>query len=387
VVIRASRTAFEPLQRYRVAESDTWTPPVISGNRVFIKDVQALSLWSWSDGPPASDALVHAQAPVGTTASPSSAVSPDTLLRADILFWESIKDKTDPALFDAYLRQFPTGTFRVLAAARARELRRRAPVDDDAQAFEDAGDSVIRWANIPGGRFQMGCVPGDLQCRDDEKPRHPVEVAPFRMMTHDVTVGVFRAHADQSESSSMPVQPDWNLADAHPVVAVSWADAAAFCEARGWRLPTEAEWEYAARGGLDAAIYAWGSKTTPMIDGRPRANVADEAARRRRPGWTDIFAGYDDGFAETSPVGAFPPNAFGLFDMAGNVWRWTSTLARPYPYRADDGREDPSSPDRRVLRGGSWVTGPRGLRLSYRVADDPRDEDDNHGFRCVQPAS
>ena len=117
------------------------------------------------------------------------------------------------------------------------------------------------------------------------------------------------------------------------------------------------------------------------------ANVADQAAGQAHPGWTDLFREYDDGFRGTSPVGAFPPNAFGLHDMAGNVFRWTITLYRPYPYDADDGRETPDSPDRRVLRGGSWVTGPRGLRISYRVPDDPRDEDDNHGFRCVQSTS
>jgi formylglycine-generating enzyme required for sulfatase activity len=203
------------------------------------------------------------------------------------------------------------------------------------------------------------------------------------MMTTDVTVGMYRAHADHADRS-VPVQPAWNSRDDHPLISVSWADAATFCQARGWRLPTEAEWEYAARGGVDGALYVWGNQTTPLVDGRKMANVADDAARRANPGWADFFVGYDDGYARTSPVGTFPPNAFGLDDMAGNVWRWTNTLERPYPYRADDGREDPDAPGRRILRGGSWVTASRGLRTSYRVKDDPRDEDDNHGFRCVQ---
>jgi formylglycine-generating enzyme required for sulfatase activity len=245
-----------------------------------------------------------------------------------------------------------------------------------------AADSSIRWASIPAGRFQMGCVPGDSQCLDNEKPRHPVDVAAFRMMTTDVTVGLYREYSRRI-GRPMLFQPTWNSRDDQPIVNISWADATAFCNAMSARLPTEAEWEYAARGGVDGAIYAWGPSATPVVNGRKMANVADEAGKRRNSGWTDLFAGYDDGYPETSPVGAFPSNGFGLYDMAGNVWHWTSTLDRPYPYRADDGREDPSAPDRRVLRGGSWKTPPRGFRISYRVMDDPRDEDDYHGFRCA----
>ena len=206
------------------------------------------------------------------------------------------------------------------------------------------------------------------------------------MMTTPVTVAMYRAFASQ-DGRPMPVQPEWNSLDNHPVVAVSWAQANAFCSANGARLPTEAEWEYAARGGIDGGLYAWGDGTMPTANGRKPVNLADEASGRKNPGWTDFLAGYDDGFAETSPVATFPPNGFGLYDMAGNVWQWTSSLDMAYPYRANDGREDPSSRDRRALRGGSWTTPLRGLRLSYRVMDDPRDEDDNHGFRCVQSIS
>lgn len=303
VIIRANAAAFEPLRRYKVADTDTWTPPVISGNRVFIKDVSTLALWTW----------------------------------------------------------------------------------DVAAAEGGLDGAILQWASIPAGRFQMGCVPGDSQCLDNEQPRHPVDVGAFRMMTTDVTVGMYRQYAGQ-RGKAMLIQPEWNSRDDKPVVNVSWADAKAFCEAVGARLPTEAEWEYAARGGVDGAIYAWGHATTPIVKSGTMANVADEAARRKNPALTEAFAGYDDGYAVTSPVGSFPPNAFGLYDMAGNVWHWTSTLDQPYPYRADDGRENPDSRDRRILRGGSWATVPRGLRLSYRVRDDPRDEDDYHGFRCVRDA-
>jgi outer membrane protein assembly factor BamB len=368
VILRASTTAFEVLHRYRVSATATWAPLVVSGSRFFIKDVDTLSLWTW-DGDSGADA--------------SPTVSAETMLRADILFWESIRDKSDPALFEAYLRQFPNGTFRVLAEARLKELRAvpTSPSAGSTTAGSSSGD--VRWTAIPAGRFQMGCVPGDSQCRGDEKPRHTVNVAAFRMMTTPVTIGMYRAYASQN-AQAMPSQPKWSSRDDQPVVAVSWSHATAFCGVNDARLPTEAEWEYAARGGADGAIYAWGNGGTPAVRGRKMTNLADEASRRKNPGWTDFLAGYDDGFSETSPVGSFPPNGFGLYDMAGHVWQWTSSLDMAYPYRADDGREDPNSRDRRVLRGGSWTTPLRGLRLSYRVMDDPRDEDDNHGFRCVR---
>lgn len=245
----------------------------------------------------------------------------------------------------------------------------------------------IRWAPIPAGRFQMGCVPHDTECRDNEKPRHPVDIAAFRMMTTDVTIAMYRAYADRTRAP-LPLDIDTYSRDDLPIRSASWDEAVAFCQAYGGRLPTEAEFEYAARGAVDGAIYAWGNHPTPTIGGRRMANVADEAGKRSNPGWSDLFAGYDDGYAEISPVGTFPANTLGLYDMAGNVWQWTSSLDKPYPYRADDGREDPRSRARRVLRGGSYVTPPRGMRLSYRVPHDPESEDSRyHGFRCAQSGS
>ena len=184
-------------------------------------------------------------------------------------------------------------------------------------------------------------------------------------------------------------------ADDHPVVHVSFGDALAYATWAGKELPSEAEWEFAARGGLDDAEFAWGDTLTP--DGRHMANI-----------WQGIFPltnDAEDGFERTSPVMAFPPNGFGLYDMIGNVWEWTSDwwsarheadAAKPccIPRNPRGGSEassyDASQPrimiPRKVLKGGSHLCAPNYCRR-YRPAArhaEPIDTSTSHvGFRCV----
>lgn len=186
-----------------------------------------------------------------------------------------------------------------------------------------------------------------------------------------------------------------NGLDNHPVVHVAYADALAYACWAGKDLPTEAEWEFAARGGLDGAEFAWGDELTP--DGRQMANT-----------WQGAFPFQNtaqDGFERTSPVTAFPPNGYGLYDMIGNVWEWTSDFYVPkhpadavkaccIPENPRGGREDqsydPCQPDtpipRRVLKGGSHLCAPNYCRR-YRPAarhPQPVDTSTSHvGFRCI----
>jgi hypothetical protein len=185
--------------------------------------------------------------------------------------------------------------------------------------------------------------------------------------------------------------PGFIQGDLHPVVQVSWDDASAFCAWFGGRLPSEAEWEYAARGGAET-IYVWGNQLMPVVKDQRQANVSDESEKRKFA-HSDFsaeraFPGYDDGYPTTAPAGSFAANGFGLFDMAGNVWEWCADWFGER-YYATSPASDPTGPaasDSRVLRGGSWLVGSSVLTVSTRIKGRPEAGDFYTGFRCARDA-
>ena len=172
--------------------------------------------------------------------------------------------------------------------------------------------------------------------------------------------------------------------DDHPVVHVAYEDAAAYAVWAGKELPTESEWEYAARGGLEGAIYAWGDEFAP--EGRLMANTW----QGRFP-WENLAS---DGYAGTSPVGAFPANGYGLYDMIGNVWEWTASALAPAgadgPKATCCAPAEPVAGTQRVVKGGSHLCAPN-YCLRYRPAARQGEAVDTStchiGFRCVIRAS
>ena len=236
---------------------------------------------------------------------------------------------------------------------------------------------------IPAGAFIMGSDDGPA----DERPAHRVTLAAYHIDRYPVTNARYAAFVQTAGPASPHGERwfDFDDRDArihrrngrwqadpgfeqHPVVEVSWAGARDYCASLGKRLPTEAEWEKAARG-KDARRYPWGNDP-------PAQSLARYAS-----GWNETAA------VHTRPAGASP---YGVLDMAGNAWEWVSSAYRPYPYRADDGREDLNSGPVRGTRGGGHdspadeiTTTQRGRTLSR----NPRAGHHNIGFRCAISAT
>ncbi len=233
---------------------------------------------------------------------------------------------------------------------------------------------------VPEGSFTMGSPAGEGG--DDEVPLHKVTLDGFWIDRTEVTNAQYRifvgatGHGEPTTCEwGDPTYGDETKAN-HPVVCVSWDDAKAYCEWAGARLPTEAEWEKAARG-TDGWIYPWGIN----FDGS-RANYCDTNCES-----SDKDTEADDGYAQTAPVGSYPTGVspYGALDMAGNVWEWVSDWYHFYYYgkSPEYNPQGPSSGRYRVLRGGSWFGFSTNERTAFRAWFAPDKHDIAIGFRCV----
>ncbi len=233
----------------------------------------------------------------------------------------------------------------------------------------DCGSGVsMKLTPIPAGSFMMGSPTGEIKRGSDEGPQHRVKISrPYYMGTYEVTQAQYQA--------VMGASPSKLNGSNNPVEYVSWYDAVAFCRSlsaktgRKVRLPTEAQWEYACRAGT----------TTPFSTGQTIS--ADQA---NYVGWETYGNGRTGvNRNKTTPVGSFPPNAFGLYDMHGNVWEWCSDFYGEN-YYANANPVDPKGPNTgeyRVLRGGSWIDHPRNCRSANRSVISPDFRIYFRGFR------
>jgi formylglycine-generating enzyme required for sulfatase activity len=273
----------------------------------------------------------------------------------------------------------------------------------------DLGEGVtLELVRIPGGTFAMGSTEGPL----DEAPRAWVEVAPFWMARFETSNRQFRRFLPEHESRTEDRhgyqfgrlgyaldQPE------QPVVRISWEQAVGFCDWLTARtglqitLPTEAQWEWACRAGTATPFWfgeleADYSLAANLGDQRLAEFAADTAldnytaARpmvnpNRYDAWIPRDDRFNDGGFVTETVGSYRPNPWGLHDMHGNVWEWTRSINAAYPYRRDDGRNDPDVDGPRIVRGGSWYDRPKRCTSSYRLSYPQWQRVYNVGFRIV----
>jgi len=262
---------------------------------------------------------------------------------------------------------------KVIAAVREVAVRPAAPppvvVEPKPEAPKpppgpQAGDvrvnpkDGLRYAFVPAGTFRMGCADSsDGPCDNDEKPAHDVQISKgFWMGQTEVTVEAYKRYA-RAAGKAMPSGLRWS-GDAHPITEVDWNDARGYCEWAGLRLPSEAEWEYAARGGTTGARYA----------------ALDEIA------WYSANAG-----GQARMVAQKFANRFKLYDMLGNVWEWTGDWYKDR-YEGEGLERDPQGApggEYRVLRGGSWLDDASDVRASLRNWNPPAGRNLRFGFRCT----
>ncbi len=263
-----------------------------------------------------------------------------------------------------------------IATDEARGLSRRMfehwPTERQYQTHEQAFKQDKLWqpAEIKGGTFKMG---GDEF--DDEKPIHSIKISPFRLGRFAVTSGQYQRFDPDHKKRNKKEYGKFFKDDKQPVIMVSWYDAYIFCKWAGGRLPTEAEWEYACRTGT----------TTPFNTGK---NLTTEQANYDG---NYPYKNFPKGkyLQKTTPVGSYPSNSWGLYDMHGNVWEWCQDWFDEEYYEVCKKQgvvENPTGPETgsyRVLRGGSWSRNAQNCRSAYRDGGRPDDRYINLGFRLV----
>jgi formylglycine-generating enzyme required for sulfatase activity len=374
----------------------------------------------WVEGSLRGDFYFRSPTQTTDTVRPSPVVVAPEMSAAqrEDAFWADAKAAGNKEAFEAYLETYPKGRYLSLARANIARLSKdvqvvsappvvapvitppvtkpiiASPVRLAGAAFKDCDDCPEMVA-IPAGRFVMGAAPGEEESeklpenfRNRSQPQHGVDVMSFSAGKFEVTRGQYRAFVEATGRSSaggcwvwtgskfeIDQAKDWRnpgyaQEDPHPVACVSWEDAKAYVvwlgqrTGKAYRLLTEAEWEYAARAGTTTRRF-WGDDGDQSC---AYANGADQTTKAQVPGWNYLTANCNDRYAYTAPVGSYRANAFGLYDMLGNVGEWTEDCWNEnYNGAPTDARAwTAGNCSQRVLRGGSWIVNPQVLRAANR---------------------
>ena len=327
-------------------------------------------------------------------------IDTDLGLRRDDMAWEVAREKDSPEAYQKYKAEFPQGRHVAESETRVKKL------DSDVSRPSSDNGMVL----IKGGTFMMGSTKGAA----NEKPVHKVTVSDFYLSSKEVTVAEFSAFIEatgyKTDAEQVGYSYRWGENDKkqganwrcdgqgnilplseynHPVVHVSWNDAVAYCNwlskktGLNYRLPTEAEWEYAAGNGAQHTRFSWGDDE-PLK--KRVANIADDDAKTIVTG-LPAPNGYADGYVMTSPVGTYEPNSLGLYDMTGNVWEWCNDWFSNYSAQPQVNPVATRSSENRVVRGGAWHCAPEYATVTARGSVGPSFSVAVIGFRPARSAN
>ncbi len=220
----------------------------------------------------------------------------------------------------------------------------------------------IEWIFVEGGEFTMGCKSGEADCYPDEAA-HKVSVSSFEISAYEITVAQYRHYCEQT-GASMPQEPVFGWQDDNPIVNVTWQQASDFAKWAGGRLPTEAEWEYAARGGKKSKGYLYSGSNNPL-----------------EVGWS-----YENSAQTTHSVGQKKPNELGIYDMSGNAWEWCSDNYGIFYYN-ESPKHNPKGPKEglgKCNRGGCFNFDCKVMKVTHRRGSGEESTGVGTGFRLVR---
>ncbi|MDR0972072.1 MAG: formylglycine-generating enzyme family protein [Bacteroidales bacterium] len=224
----------------------------------------------------------------------------------------------------------------------------------------------ISWVRVEGGTFLMGCSQSEEECYPDEEPKHKVTISTFEISPFEVTVKEYRMFC-LATNRKMPKEPSWGFVDNYPMVYISWQDAKDYASWIGGRLPTEAEWEFAAKGGVLSNNYSYSGSNN----------------------WDEVGWSFENSNGRVHPVGEKKPNELGLYDMSGNAWEWVNDYYEIYYYKESPKKnpKGPKSGEIKCNRGGCFNFDYKLMRPSHRRGSSIEVVGFGTGFRVARDIS
>ena len=294
------------------------------------------------------------------------------LYDVSVVFVEQNQTKVTPKSITGDITKVSCGSKRIVwnVLSDREELSGKYQVWVDVKVAKKYHD--IEWVSIPAGTFTMGSPESEVD-RHNSETQHQVTLSAFKMSKNEITFAQYDLFCETT-GRAKPIDEGWGRGE-QPVINVTWYDATDFATWMGCRLPTEAEWEYACRAGSTGPFNIASYIRTDQVNYNGNYPYLNNAQ-----GILDNYLLY---LEKTMPVGSYPANAWGLYDMHGNVWEWCSDWSGAYSSSAQTNPTGPSSGSYRVFRGGSWNFSAHACRSAYRLSNVPSLRGNAMGFRLV----